>query len=112
VNPLLVKENPHKEHEGHKRLLVSTAFHKRSVGYRREIVFLARWLAEVHEDPAPVFISVCVLLIEDQGVKKQIRRFGTMTSDLLELKLWLQQLGVTHVAMESTGVYWKPCGIY
>ncbi|MGD0425264.1 MAG: IS110 family transposase [Candidatus Acidiferrales bacterium] len=40
--------------------------------------------------------------------KKQIRRFGTMTRDLLELSLWLQQLGGTHVAMESTGVYWKP----
>jgi integrase len=46
VNPLLAKKSPHEEHEGHKRLLVSTAFHKRSMGYRREIVFLARWLAE------------------------------------------------------------------
>src|SRR6266478_699659 len=46
VNPLLAKENPHEEHEGHKRLLVSTAFHKRRVGYKREIVFLAPWLAE------------------------------------------------------------------
>jgi len=31
-----------------------------------------------------------------------------MTKDLLQLSTWLQQLGVTHVAMESTGVYWKP----
>jgi hypothetical protein len=37
-----------------------------------------------------------------------VRRFGAMTGDLLELSQWLQQLGVTHVAMESTGVYWKP----
>jgi transposase len=59
---------------------------------------------DVHKES----ISVCVLLMEDEGVKKQIRRFGTMTRDLLELRLWLQQLGVTHVAMESTGVYWKP----
>ena len=53
-------------------------------------------------------ISVCVLLMEEQGPKRQMRRFGTMTRDLLELSEWLQQLGVTHVALESTGVYWKP----
>ena len=34
--------------------------------------------------------------------------FGTMTHDLLALREWLQAYGVTHVAMESTGVYWKP----
>lgn len=37
-----------------------------------------------------------------------MRTFGTMTKDLLELKQWLLEFGVTHVAMESTGVYWKP----
>ena len=36
------------------------------------------------------------------------RTFGTMTADLLELADWLASLGVTHVAMEATGVYWKP----
>ena len=39
---------------------------------------------------------------------KEIREFGTMTRDLLELADWLKQCGVTHVAMEATGVYWKP----
>jgi transposase len=34
--------------------------------------------------------------------------FGTMTPDLLALRDWLQAYGVTHVALESTGVYWKP----
>jgi len=34
--------------------------------------------------------------------------FGTMTADLLVLREWLQVQGVTHVAMESTGVYWRP----
>jgi transposase len=34
--------------------------------------------------------------------------FGTMTVDLLALRDWLQAYGVTHVALESTGVYWKP----
>ena len=36
------------------------------------------------------------------------RTFGTMRSDLYALRDWLCQLGVSHVAMESTGVYWKP----
>jgi transposase len=34
--------------------------------------------------------------------------FGTMTPDLVALREWLQAYGVTHVALESTGVYWKP----
>ena len=36
------------------------------------------------------------------------KRFGTMTRDLLQLADWLQERGITHVAMESTGEYWKP----
>lgn len=39
---------------------------------------------------------------------KVVRTFETMTDDLLALGDWLGQAGVTHVAMESTGVYWKP----
>ncbi len=38
---------------------------------------------------------------------KEIRSFNTMTADLLELADWLTTQGVTHVALESTGVYWK-----
>jgi len=41
-------------------------------------------------------------------VHMEVRRFGTMTADLLALLDWLKQAGVTHVAMESTGVFWKP----
>jgi len=40
--------------------------------------------------------------------KKEIRKFGTMTDDILELVGWLQELKCKIVAMESTGVYWKP----
>ena len=69
-----------------------------------EVVYRRCSGIDVHKES----ISVCVLLMEEERAKKQIRRFGTMTRDLLELSLWLQQLGVTHVAMESTGVYWKP----
>lgn len=42
------------------------------------------------------------------GWQKEIRTFETMTADLLVLSDWLQGLGVTQVAMESTGEYWKP----
>lgn len=41
-------------------------------------------------------------------VSKEIRTFGTMTHELLALADWLAQAKCTHVAMESTGVYWKP----
>jgi len=40
--------------------------------------------------------------------EQHTRSFGTTTPDLLELRDWLSGLGVTHVAMESTGSYWKP----
>ena len=54
-------------------------------------------------------IVACLLLLEPDGeLRSEIRKFGTMTQDLLELLDWLQQAGCTHVAMASTGVYWKP----
>jgi transposase len=54
-------------------------------------------------------ITACVLVSKASGKgPHEIRRFGTMTRDLLELADWLQSRHVTQVAMESTGVYWKP----
>jgi transposase len=44
----------------------------------------------------------------DGGRTVITQTFGTMTADLLVLREWLQANGVTHVAMESTGVYWRP----
>jgi transposase len=44
----------------------------------------------------------------DGAVEERTRTFATMTADLLELADWLAGLGVRHVAMESTGVSWKP----
>jgi transposase len=43
-----------------------------------------------------------------QGWYQETRTFDTMTADLLQLSDWLMLHGVTHVAMESTGEYWKP----
>jgi hypothetical protein len=36
--------------------------------------------------------------------------YGTTTGQLRQLSDWLASLGVTHIAMEATGVYWEPCG--
>jgi transposase len=54
-------------------------------------------------------VVACVRRRTESGkVHKEVRTFGTMTADLLALSDWLTQEEVTHVAMESTGVYWKP----
>jgi transposase len=54
-------------------------------------------------------VVACLVSIEPDGtVRKEVRAFGTMTPDILALADWLAAHGVTHVAMESTGVYWKP----
>lgn len=54
-------------------------------------------------------VAVCVRRIDDQGeVRAEVRTFGTMTGNLLALCDWLTAEGVSHVAMESTGVFWKP----
>lgn len=42
------------------------------------------------------------------GVEQEVKTFGTTTPDLLELVEWLKEWDCTHVAMESTGDYWKP----
>ena len=47
--------------------------------------------------------------LDEQGQRhKQTRTFATMTADIERLRRWLGEHGVTHVAMESTGVFWKP----
>jgi len=51
----------------------------------------------------------CVLWFDEKGNKQQeIRSFGAMTVQLLQLADWLKQHQITHVAMEATGVYWRP----
>lgn len=54
-------------------------------------------------------VVACLLTPGEEGKsRKEIRTFGTMTDDLLKLSDWLAAAGCTHIAMESTGVYWKP----
>ncbi len=54
-------------------------------------------------------VVACVLIGEPgKKLRKQIRTFGTMARDLAALREWLVAEGCTHVAMESTGIYWVP----
>jgi transposase len=54
-------------------------------------------------------VVACVLIPDGQGGwGQEIRTFGTMTVDLLALSDWLLACGCTHIAIESTGDYWKP----
>jgi transposase len=54
-------------------------------------------------------VVACRIALDGGGTMRQeVRSFSTMTADLLQLADWLRQAGVRVVAMESTGVYWKP----
>jgi transposase len=54
-------------------------------------------------------VVACVRVPGRTSAREQhVRTFGTTTAELLALREWLGGYGVTHVAMESTGVYWKP----
>ena len=59
---------------------------------------------DVHSDS----VVACARLTVRTKVSHEVRRFSTTTRDLLELADWLAAQGITHVAMEATGVYWKP----
>lgn len=54
-------------------------------------------------------VVACVLLTHEDGrVERHLRTFRTMTAALVALSDWLCGWGVTHSALESTGVYWWP----
>ena len=60
---------------------------------------------DVHKET----VVACVIMPDAEGkLQKETRTFSTMTGDLTALGQWLKAQGCTHVAMESTGVYWKP----
>jgi hypothetical protein len=58
---------------------------------------------DIHRDS----IVACVRLAE-RGITRHVETFGTTTTELERLAAWLASHQVTHVAMEATGVYWKP----
>jgi transposase len=55
-----------------------------------------------------LIVACTIVPARGRQLHKQLRTFGTMTDDLQDLSDWLTEQGVTHVAMESTGSYWKP----
>lgn len=59
---------------------------------------------DVHKES----VVTCARLVEAGKINREVRTFGTTTAELLALSAWLAERGVTHVAMEATGVYWKP----
>jgi transposase len=59
---------------------------------------------DVHKDT----VVACVRHMANGSVRREVRTFKTTTKDLLALSDWLAAEGGTHIAMEATGVYWKP----
>ena len=59
---------------------------------------------DVHKET----IVACVRIMVDARVSRECRTFDTTTAGLKDLLAWLTASGCSHVAMEATGVYWKP----
>jgi len=53
-------------------------------------------------------VVACARIVGNGPPVQEVRTFATTTSGLLALADWLESFGVEHVAMEATGVYWKP----
>ena len=59
---------------------------------------------DVHKET----VAGCVRIMKGRKASRECRTFGTATKELEALLAWLTECGCTHVAMEATGVYWKP----
>jgi transposase len=59
---------------------------------------------DVHKDT----VVAAVRIVTDSSAETEVRTFDTTTPGLLALSDWLAEQGCTHVAMEATGIYWKP----
>lgn len=59
---------------------------------------------DVHQES----LTACVMIGSGKTMTKEIRKFSTMTDDLEALAAWLKTEAIKHVAIESTGIYWKP----
>jgi transposase len=59
---------------------------------------------DIHKDT----VAACSRRVTAGKVMREVRTFKTTTGELLALSEWLASLGATHIAMEATGVYWKP----
>ena len=59
---------------------------------------------DVHKET----LTACIMVGTGPRMRKEIKTYSTMTEELEKLRGWLKAEGITHIAMESTGVYWKP----
>jgi len=59
---------------------------------------------DIHKDTA----VTCIMIGFGKKMKKEIKTFGTMTDNIEDLRLWLRKNKIKKVAIESTGIYWKP----
>src|SRR5689334_24364649 len=59
---------------------------------------------DIHKDT----VVACVRVVGNGAAKSEVRTFDTTTPGLLALSAWLAERGCTHVALEATGIYWKP----
>ena len=69
-----------------------------------EVVYPCCAGLDVHKES----VVACVRLAAAGEITREVKTFGTTTAGLLDLSAWLSEQGVTHIAMEATGVYWKP----
>ena len=104
IGGLAVGEHARQILKGHSS--PTTLFSEASTGaYAMKRIYDRVCGIDVHRDT----VNACVRLPEhqeqDDGL---VAKFGTTTEDLLALRDWLNSLAVTHVAMESTGEYWRP----
>ena len=63
---------------------------------------------DVHKET----VAACIAITDAGRVQRNKRVFGTTTKQLLELSDWLAEHAVTHIGMESTGVYWSRSGTF
>jgi transposase len=73
-------------------------------GNKMEVLYPRCCGIDVHDD----FVVACFSQVEQGQRNKEVQRFRTVTGGLIALRNWLLERGCTHVAMESTGVYWRP----
>lgn len=69
-----------------------------------EVIYPCFGGIDVHDE----FVVVCLSRVQQGQRHKELHRFATYSAELLALCHWLAEAGCTHVAMESTGIYWRP----
>src|ERR1700746_1650890 len=85
-------------------LTASHAGWRRAAGGQIDVLYPHCAGLDVHKDT----VVACVRHVMNGTVKREVRTFKTTTKELLALSEWLAAKGCTHIAMEATGIYWKP----